>query len=68
MEDLLWENGNLTVLEEVQWETGNLTVLIHQSLLRIHLHFLVKLVTSHLLSNLQVIIFPSRDWTSIPMK
>ena len=68
MEDLLWENGNLTVLEEVQWETGNLTVLIHQSLLRIHLHFLVKLVTSHPLSNLQVIISPNRDWISIPMK
>ena len=68
MEDLLWEKDNLAVLDDVQWETGNLTVLIHQSLLRIHLHFLVKLVTSHLLSNLQAIIFPNRDWTSIPMK
>ena len=68
MEDLLWERGNLTVLDDLEWETVNLTVLIQQSLLRIHLHFLVKLVTSQLLSNLQTIIFPNLDWTSIPMK
>ena len=59
MDDLLWERGN---------SMGNLTVLVHQSLLRIHPHFLVKRVTSHLLSDLQAIIFPNRDWTSIPMK